>query len=131
MGHPGGRFVKQQNAGFADQCTADFHAPAIDHGERCHRIEHTTGERLAEYFHEGVSLGHALFDLARKGCTTEQIGRDTMIEIAVVADHQVVENRQRQTKTRALKSPRDACPADCLWCGLRDVAAIDFHRTGR
>src|SRR5207253_10138467 len=60
----------------------------------------------------------------------DQIEPKSLIEALVVADHDVVEDRQRQRQARTLKGSRYSGLIDRTRARIRDVNAIEGHASG-
>src|SRR6185369_15049872 len=59
-----------------------------------------------------------------------QIEPQALIEALVVADHDVVEDRERQRQPRALECPRYAGLINCPRARIRDVSAVEHDAPG-
>src|SRR5699024_7121369 len=100
--------------GYADQRPADLDAPSIQHAEAADRLEQLVCERRVEDLDQLVRPLHVLFELVPKCLAPEQVEPEPEVQPLVVADHDVVEDRQRQTHARALEGAGDAGPVDVL-----------------
>src|SRR5262249_35007145 len=68
--------------------------------------------------------------LAFEVAAPDQIEPKALIESLVVADHDVVENRQRKRQTRALKRAGYSRLVDCAPARVGDVGAVETDLSG-
>ena len=130
MRHAGGRFVQQKELRPADQRAANLDAAAIDHRQAGDGIEHAVGERRIEHLHQRSGFLEARLAFGLEGAAPHQIEPDALFQPLVVADHDVVEDRQRQRQARALEGARDAGMVDGLRRGMGDVATAESDAAG-
>ena len=130
VGHSGRRLVEQQKSGCADQRAADFDTAAIDHGQAGYRLEQTVGEPGLEHFNQRACGRVAFFELALEVAALDQVEPQALIETLVIADHDVVEDRERQTETRALEGARHAGLIDRSSGRIGHVSAVEDDAPG-
>ncbi len=90
------RLVQQQQARLRYQRAADLDAAAVDHAERADRVEHALGEPRAEGRDQSARLGKISFELLSQFRSPEEVEPESVMQPAVVADHDVVEHGERQ-----------------------------------
>ena len=97
-------------------------------GRPADRLEHAVGERRLEHLDQRARGAIARLEFALEGAAPEQIEPQALIEMLVVADHDVVEDRQRQRQPRALEGAGNAGLIDRARAAPRDVGAIEATR---
>src|SRR5690606_4513145 len=130
VGHPGGRLVEQEQLGPADQGAADLDPPPVDHGDAGHSLEQTVGKGRIEQHDQLAGGGVARLELGAKRAPPEQVEHEPVVEAGVIADNDVVDDRERQAQTRALEGARDAGAVDLLGRGARDVLSFERDAAG-
>src|SRR6266702_4352776 len=90
-------------------------------------------EALAESGNERPRLFQVFFELPLQRRAAEKVEPQPVVEQPVIADHDVVEDRQREREARALEGARDARGVDALRREPREVFAAEarFARGGR
>src|SRR5581483_9075803 len=106
--------VEKQDLGLADQRPADFDPPPIDHRQLRDRVEQAPRKGSAETGEQGARFVHVLLDLPPQPAPRQKVGEQAVIEVAMVADHQIVEHRQRRREAQPLERARDAGVVDAL-----------------
>src|SRR6266480_2800549 len=125
--HSRRRLVQQQQARLRDQRAADLDAAPVDHAERAGRVEHAPGKPRAEGRDQSARLGKVAFEFPSQFRSPEQVEPQTVMQSAVVADHDVVEHGERQPDPRALKRAGDASGVDALRRHAGQVLAAEWR----
>jgi hypothetical protein len=73
-----------------------------------------SGELAAEHLHQLVRLLAVARELGGERAAPQQVEHEAVVQPLVVADHDVVEHRQRQAHARALEGPGHARAIDRL-----------------
>ena len=127
MRHAGRGLVEQQQFRLADQRTTNLDAAAIDHRQAGDRFEHAVGKRRLEHFDQRSRGAVALLEFALERTAPDQIEPKPLIEALVIADHDVIEDRQRQRQAGALEGAGNSCPIDRARRNGRDVGPVEHH----
>src|SRR5205085_1482770 len=98
---------------------------AMDQRDPGRWLHHPAGEGRVEDAQELAGGGELRVDLPLQGLAPHQVEPQVMAQVAVVADHQVVEDRQRQAEPRSLEGARDADPVDLLRGKVDDRRAFE------
>src|SRR3954447_23556207 len=100
--------------GPADHRAAHLPAAAVDHRDPAGRLEQAIGERRVEDAQELARLDKALLHLAAQRAAAHQVEPEPVRQVPVVADHEVVEDGEREAEARPLEGPRDALAIHAL-----------------
>ncbi len=103
MRHAGGRLIEQQQFWLADQRAANLDAAAVDHRQAGDRLEHAACKRRLEHFDQRARSVIVRLKFALEFAAPDEIEPKSLIEALVVADHNVIEDRQRQRQARTLE----------------------------
>src|SRR5260370_15690277 len=108
MRHAARRLVEQSELRVIDQRWADLDASPVDHRQSADRLEHPLGELRLEYFDKRARRAIDGLALPLGLTPPDQIETKPLVEPFLGADHDVVEDRQRQRHTRALQGAGNA-----------------------
>src|SRR5205814_3681697 len=98
----------------ADEGAANLDPAAVDHRHAARGLEEASGEGRVEKL-EQLAGGLASFlDLPFQGAAADDVEPQAVVEVLVVADHEVVEERERQAEPRTLEGTGDAGLVDRL-----------------
>src|SRR5207302_1843578 len=125
--HSRRRLVQQQQARLRYQRAADLDAAAVDHAERADRVEHALGKPRTEGRDQGARLGKISLEFLSQFHSPEQVEPESVMQQAMVADHDVVEHGQRQREPRALKRAGDPGGVDALRRHAGQVLAAELR----
>src|SRR6266700_7385896 len=125
MRHAGRGLVEQKQLRLIDQRSADLDAAPVDHRQSADRLEHPLGELRLEYFDERARRAIVDLELALELTAPDQIEPKPLVEPFVIADHDIVEDRQRQRQPRALKGAGNAGVIDRGRRGACNVRTIE------
>src|SRR5947209_7000764 len=93
-------------------------------------LEESLGERLIESAQQVAGVGLRVLHLPAQGAAPDQVEPQTVVEALVIADHQVVEDGERQAKAGALEGARDPGPIDRLRAQAGDAGGGEFDLSG-